>query len=43
MTQPVIGLGNLWITLIALVPVVLIGLTVYSIWALRKPENWEQK
>jgi hypothetical protein len=40
---PVLGLGGLYILLIAAIPIVLIVLVVYSFWQLRKPEGWEQQ
>jgi flagellar basal body-associated protein FliL len=42
-SPPVLGLGGLWIALIVLIPVALIVLAVYSVFQLRKPENWEQR
>jgi flagellar basal body-associated protein FliL len=40
---PVLGLGGLYILLIALIPIVLIVLVGYSLWQLRKDEGWEQQ
>jgi hypothetical protein len=38
------ALSGKWIAVIVAVGVlVLIGLAVYSVWTLRKPENWEQQ
>jgi hypothetical protein len=38
------ALSGTWIAVIVAVGVVvLIGLAVYSVWTLRKPENWEQR
>jgi hypothetical protein len=39
----VLGLGGLYVLLIAAIPIVLIVLVAYSIWQLRKPEGWEQQ
>ena len=40
---PVLGLGGLYVLLIAAIPIVLIVLVAYSVWQLRKPEGWEQQ
>jgi hypothetical protein len=40
---PVLGLGGLYILLIAAIPIVLLILVIYSFWQLRKPEGWEQQ
>jgi flagellar basal body-associated protein FliL len=38
------ALSGTWIAIIVVLGVLaLIGLTVYSIFTLRKPENWEQR
>jgi flagellar basal body-associated protein FliL len=42
-SPPVLGLGGLWIALIVLIPIALIALAIYSVYTLRKPENWEQR
>jgi uncharacterized membrane protein len=42
-SPPVLGLGGFWIVLVVAIPIVLIGMAVYSVFALRKPENWEQR
>jgi hypothetical protein len=42
-SPPVLGLGGLWIALVVLVPIAIFGMVVYSIYTLRKPENWEQR
>lgn len=39
----VLGLGEIWIALIVALPIVVIILVVYSVWQLRKEENWEQR
>jgi hypothetical protein len=39
----VLGLGGLAVALVIAIPIVLIGLAVYSVWQLRKPEGWEEK
>jgi flagellar basal body-associated protein FliL len=38
-----LALGQLWVILIVAVPIVLIGMAIYSVWKLRKEENWEQQ
>jgi flagellar basal body-associated protein FliL len=40
---PVLALGGLWIALIVVIPIALIALAIYSVYTLRKPENWEQR
>jgi uncharacterized membrane protein len=42
-SSPALVVGNLWVALIVIVPIALIGIVVYSIYTLRKPENWEQR
>ena len=42
-SPPVLGLGGLTVALVVLLPIAIIGLVVYSVWTLRKPENWEQR
>jgi hypothetical protein len=42
-SPPALGLGGFWIALVVLIPIVLFGLVVYSVYTLRKPENWEQR
>jgi hypothetical protein len=43
-SAPVLGLGEVWVAVIIVVGVLgLIGLAVYSVWTLRKPENWEER
>jgi uncharacterized membrane protein len=38
-----LALGQLWVILIVLVPIVLIGMAIYSVFKLRKEENWEER
>jgi uncharacterized membrane protein len=38
-----LALGELWVILIVAVPIVLIGMAIYSVAKLRKEENWEER
>ena len=38
-----LAMGAIWIALVVAIPIVFIGLAIYSVWQLRKPEGWEQK
>jgi uncharacterized iron-regulated membrane protein len=39
----VLGLGGLIVALMVALPIILIALAGYSVWKLRKDEEWEQR